>query len=164
MIISLLILATFVYAGFMIFSPAGFKRTLWIAVSFIVIAGSLIALILNDNYHWGMRQVSTTRVQKLAPLQSKQRALGIKRLGTGSERVILYRTASQPEKIQKTSTQSTTTTLKTGQSAQVKITTTHWAYRNHLAKVCFSLGKDNHQFASRHYTFQYPTTWHTITK
>ncbi|MFC6295540.1 DUF4811 domain-containing protein [Lactiplantibacillus daoliensis] len=162
MIISLLILATFVYAGVMVFMPNSFKRTLLIAVSFIVIAGSLSALVLNDNYHWGMRQVSTTRTETLRPLQSKQRALGIKHLGTGTERVILYRTTASA-KVQKTTTAATTTKLATGSTAHVKTTTTRWVYRNQTTKVLFNLGKTNHQFASRHYTFVLPIKWHSMT-
>lgn len=162
MIISLLILATFVYAGVMIFSPNSFKRNCWIAVSFIVIAGSLVALVLNDNYHWGMRQVSSTRTQTLVPLQSKQRALGIKHLGTGSERVILYRTANHAT-VQKTTTAATTTALTTGHAARVKITTTRWTYRKRLDKVLFNLGKTKPQIASRHYTFVLPKDWRTTT-
>jgi len=162
MIISLLILATFIYAGVMIFMPNSFKRTLWIAVSFIVIAGSLVALILNDTDHLGMREASTTRTEKLIPLQSKQRSLGIKPLGTGSERVVLYR-STQTAKVQKTTTAATTTTITTGHSAQVKITTTHWIYRSHFDKLLFSLGKPSHQVARREYRFVLPATWQTAT-
>ncbi|WP_436705920.1 hypothetical protein [Lactiplantibacillus plantarum] len=51
MIIVLLILATFVFAGTMIFSPTGRNRLIAIIISGLIIATSLIALVLNDNYH-----------------------------------------------------------------------------------------------------------------
>jgi hypothetical protein len=85
MIIVLLILATFVFAGTMIFSPAGRNRLIAIIISGLIIATSLIALVLNDNYHWGMHEVTRTQIQDLAPLKSKQVALRVQQLGTGSE-------------------------------------------------------------------------------
>ncbi|BDZ31760.1 DUF4811 domain-containing protein [Lactiplantibacillus sp. WILCCON 0030] len=163
MIIILLILATLIFAGVMIFSPNSVQRTIWVTGSFIVIAGCLIALVLNDNYHWGMRAVSETQTQTLIPLQSKQRALGSRRLGTGHERVLIYRTAQLPTKIQKTTTHATTTHVTTGKVAEVQTTTKRWQYRNHLARILFNLGKDQQQFASRHYTFKLPATWHIVT-
>ncbi|KZU49699.1 hypothetical protein Nizo2776_2033 [Lactiplantibacillus plantarum] len=87
MIIVLLILATFVFAGTMIFSTAGRNRLIAI-ISGLIIAASLIALVLNDNYHWGKHEVTRTQIQDLAPLKSKQAALRVQQLGTGSERVI----------------------------------------------------------------------------
>lgn len=62
MIIVLLILATFVFAGTMIFSPAGRNRLIAIIISGLIIATSLITLVLNDNYHWGMHEVTLSLI------------------------------------------------------------------------------------------------------
>lgn len=159
MIIVLLILATFVFAGAMIFARAGRARVLTTFISGLIIAGGLGALILNDNYHWGMHQVTQTQIQDLAPLQSKRAALRVQQLGTGSERVIAYRVKSAT----KASRTVATTKLTTGAPAQVQIRTTTWQFKNHWARVLFSLGNTKTKVVARQYLFTIPKTWQVIT-
>ncbi|MFC6180185.1 DUF4811 domain-containing protein [Lactiplantibacillus daowaiensis] len=164
MILILLIVFVFIFSWLMIFVPTGPKRSIGNAISFIVIAGCLIAIVLNDNYHWGLHQVTTTKTETLLPLKSKAAALGVKKLGTGTEKVAVYRTTLQPKTVQHTSaTLTTTASLKTGTTATVKTTTTRWRYRGHWAKVFFSLGQPDGKLAKRHYTFTLPKDWHTVT-
>lgn len=162
MMIIMLILATFVFAGAMIFGHTGLQRTLTVIISFAVIAVSLAALVLNDNYHWGMHQVKTTQIQDLTPLKTTQAALGIRKLGTGSEQLVVYRLKDQTKPV--TTTAATTTKIKTitGQPAQVQITTTRWQYQNHFTKVLFSLGKDQAPVINRQYLFTIPKNWRSV--
>ncbi|MGJ3816919.1 DUF4811 domain-containing protein [Lactiplantibacillus plantarum] len=163
MIIVLLILATLVFAGTMIFSPAGRNRLIAIIISGLIIAASLIALVLNDNYHWGMHEVTRTQIQDLAPLKSKQAALRVQQLGTGSERVISYRVAAAT-KVSHTVTATTTTTkLTRGSPAQVQLKTTTWQFKNHLTHVLFSLGNTKTKIVQRQYLFTIPKTWQVVT-
>lgn len=163
MMIIILILATFVFSGLMIFARANWQRTTGIIVSFIIIAASLSALVLNDNYHWGMQKVTTTQIQDLAPLKGTRAALGVKKLGSGTERVLAYR-VKDAQKVSRTKA-ATTTTIKVlqGRPATVQITTTTWQYRHHSLKVLFSLGNHHSQVASRHYLFTIPKNWRMIT-
>ncbi|MCG0574748.1 DUF4811 domain-containing protein [Lactiplantibacillus plantarum] len=162
MIIVLLILATFVFAGTMIFSTAGRNRLIAI-ISGLIIAASLIALVLNDNYHWGKHEVTRTQIQDLAPLKSKQAALRVQQLGTGSERVISYRVAAAT-KVSHTVTATTTTTkLTSGSPAQVQLKTTTWQFKNHLTHVLFSLGNTKTKIVQRQYLFTIPKTWQVVT-
>lgn len=159
MIIVLLILATLVFAGTMIFSPAGRNRLIAIIISGLIIAASLIALVLNDNYHWGMHEVTRTQIQDL----SKQAALRVQQLGTGSERVISYRVAAAT-KVSHTVTATTTTTkLTSGSPAQVQLKTTTWQFKNHLTHVLFSLGNTKTKIVQRQYLFTIPKTWQVVT-
>ncbi|MCM8609947.1 MULTISPECIES: DUF4811 domain-containing protein [Lactiplantibacillus] len=158
MIIVLLILATFVFAGAMIFARAGRTRVLTTLISGLIIAGGLGALILNDNYHWGMHQVTQTQIQDLAPLQSKRTALRVQQLGTGSERVKGATKASRT-----VAATTTTTKLTTGVPAQVQIRTTTWQFKNHWARVLFSLGNTKTKVVARQYLFTIPKTWQVIT-
>ncbi|MFB9768579.1 DUF4811 domain-containing protein [Lactiplantibacillus modestisalitolerans] len=164
MMIGLLIVATFVFSGVMIFARQGQARLLSVIISGLVIAGSLVALVLNDNYHWGMQRVTTTRTETLTPLKTTQTALGIQPLGTGNEHVIVYRVKGTTKPRHTVRALSTTTQLNRGTKAQVKVTTTRWQYRNHFAQLCFDLGKDTaNNVVSRHYQFTVPTNWQTTT-
>ena len=163
MILILLILFVFIFSWLMIFVPQGLNRSIGNTISFIVIAGCLIAIVLNDNYHWGMHQVTTTKTETLLPLKNQQTALGVKKLGTGSEKVVVYRTSVEPKKIQHTSaTLTTTASLKTGTPATVKTVTTRWRYQGHWSEVFFGLGQKDGRLSKRHYTFTMPNTWRTI--
>ncbi|EIW13090.1 hypothetical protein KCA1_2316 [Lactiplantibacillus pentosus KCA1] len=163
MIIVLLIIATFVFAGAMIFAQAGRARVLTTLISGLVIAGGLGALILNDNYHWGMHQVTQTQIQDLTPLQSKRAALRVQQLGTGSERVIAYRVASATKASRTVAATTTTTKLTTGTPAQVQVRTTTWQFKNHWARVLFSLGNTKTKVVARQYLFTIPKTWQVVT-
>ena len=163
MIIVLLILATFVFAGAMIFARAGRTRVLTTLISGLIIAGGLGALILNDNYHWGMHQVTRTQIQDLAPLQSKRAALRVQQLGTGSECVIAYRVKSATKASRTVAATTTTTKLTTGAPAQVQIRTTTWQFKNHWARVLFSLGNTKTKVVARQYLFTIPKTWQVLT-
>ncbi|MBQ0837604.1 DUF4811 domain-containing protein [Lactiplantibacillus pentosus] len=163
MIIVLLIIATFVFAGAMIFARAGRARILTTLISGLVIAGGLGALILNDNYHWGMHQVTQTQIQDLTPLQSKRAALRVQQLGTGSERVIAYRVKSATNASRTVAATTTTTKLTTGTPAQVQIRTTTWQFKNHWARVLFSLGNTKTKVVARQYLFTIPKTWQVVT-
>lgn len=132
MIIVLLILATFVFAGAMIFARAGRTRVLTTLISGLIIAGGLGALILNDNYHWGMHQVTQTQIQDLAPLQSKRAALRVQQLGTGSERVIAYRVASATKASRTVAATTTTTKLTTGSACSSSDQNDHLAVQKPL--------------------------------
>ncbi|MFC6163664.1 DUF4811 domain-containing protein [Lactiplantibacillus dongliensis] len=163
MILILLIIFVFVFSWSMIFLPHGVPRTSWNSLSFVIIAGALMMIVLNNNYHWGMQQVTTTQSAKLLPLKSPKAALGVKQLGTGSEQIIVYRTMTKPSKLQHTSATTTTTIqLKSGIQANVKIESTRWRYKNQLAKTFFSLGQPDGALVKRHYTFTSPRAWHTI--
>ncbi|AVK63658.1 DUF4811 domain-containing protein [Lactobacillus sp. CBA3606] len=162
MIIIGLILFVFIFSGLMIFRPNSLGRTIGITLSFLIIAGSLIALILNDNYHWGMVKVKTTQTVTLKPLRTKRLAVGIHQLGHGSERVLVYRTTLKPNQIQTTTTNATTT-LTTGATPHVQIATTRWQYRNAWTRHLFELGKSKQPLASKQYTFNLPTNWHSFT-
>ena len=162
MTLILLVLFVFIFSYLMIFKPNSLRRTIEILISFVVIAACLIGLVLNDNYHWGMHEVTTTKTVSLTPLESKRAAIGIRRLGTGSERVILYRNAAMPTKTTVTSTDKTTTSIKNGATAQVQIKTMRWQYKNHWARVFFALGNHTSKLAQRHYAFTLPSTWHTV--
>ncbi len=163
MIILILILATFTFAGAMIFGRTGVRRTLTIGISFVLIAGSLIALVGNDTAHWGMHPVTTTRISDLRPAKSRQAALLIKPLGSGSERTIIYRVAGNQSLTHTVADTTTTTKVMTGSPAQVQLTTTRWQYRNHWSRVLFSLGAGQPAVTARHYLFTVPQSWKTVT-
>ncbi|WP_048000449.1 DUF4811 domain-containing protein [Lactiplantibacillus herbarum] len=163
MIIVLLIIATFVFAGTMIFSPGGLGRTITVIISGLIIAISLAALMLNNNYHWGLHQVTTTRSQSLVPLKSPEAALGLKKLGTGSEHVIVYRVAGKSTSVHTVAATTTKTKLTTGTPARVQIKTTRWRFQNHFTKLMFSLGNRSLPVVQRQYRFTIPKTWHVVT-
>jgi len=163
MIIVLLILATFVFAGMMIFSPGGTRRTVSVIISGLVIAFSLLALMLNNNYQWGLRKVTTTRSETLVPLKSPEAALGLKKLGSGSEHVIVYRVQGKTTSTHTVAATTTKTKLTTGTPAQVQIKTTRWRFQNHFTEVMFSLGNRSLPVVQRQYHFTVPQAWHVIT-
>jgi len=163
MIILLLILATFVFAGAMIFGHASLTRNVTIAISFIIIVGSLIGLAGNDTAHWGMHQVTTTTIEDLVPVRSQRAALLNQPLGTGSEKTVIYRVTNAAKPSHTVADATTTTKITTGSAAQVQIATTRWEYRNHAVKTLFHLGAGKAAVVSRHYVFTIPTSWTTVT-
>lgn len=163
MILILLVIATLVFSGAMIFGRNGLVRSLTVIVSFLVIAGGLIGLVGNDNYHWGMHQVTTTRIQDLTPVRSKQAALLIKPLGHGSERVVTYRVNGATKSSRTPSDTVTTTKLTRGRNAQVQLATTRWQYDSDFMKKLFALGTGATEVVNRQFIFTIPTTWQTVT-
>lgn len=164
MIIVILTLAIFVFSGSMIFMRRGLRRQLVNGLSLLVIVASIGLIIANDNHHFGMEKVSHTQTYTL---QSSVATPGIQlllyhKLGTGNERIYLYRT-THSTKLLKTATHNSQVIVKQNtRRAQLQLRTTRWVYQNKLMTALFGITNENHQLANRHYQFNLPATWYVI--
>lgn len=124
-----------------------------------------VTLMLNDTHHLGMKKTTTIETQKLVSTTGKDSALKItvyKSLGSGKEKVFVYRTAEKPNKNQKTEVDYNVTTKvehSNTKTAQLEIKKQHYTYQNNFWKVMFAgLGLNDE---TQHYTyiFKVPNDW-----
>ena len=92
MIIVLVLLSTI---AFYLFTAVWQKmpgRTLWSLVSLVVLVLSIVSFVLHDNRHMGMKLETTNTTSSLVSPNKNLNVLVYKQLGSGSEKVYVYKT------------------------------------------------------------------------
>ncbi|GAB6092874.1 DUF4811 domain-containing protein [Furfurilactobacillus curtus] len=170
MVITLLILATLSLFLSVVLMTASSARTITIISSLVVFMGMIGLLIANDNYHFGLKKVSTTSTQTLVSSTPNQHAgqpniLLYQPLGNGQEKIYLYRTNASQTKPQATPSQHTTVKVRAisaTSNATLMTKTTRWRYQNGWTQMLFGLSGEGGQLVSRQDVFQVPNSWLTL--
>lgn len=162
MIIIILVILVLIFSGIAIFTPAGIGRNLGIGILGAALVAVIGLTMANDLNHVGMHQVKTTESQRLASLTSGKRStIARKKLGNGTEQVVIYRPVGQ--KVTKTPLAHTTTTINRRQTlAKVTVTTGRWRFNNGLYRWLFGLTHEDGQVANRRYVFTIPNNWRIV--
>ncbi|MFK5676299.1 DUF4811 domain-containing protein [Ligilactobacillus sp. LYQ60] len=134
----------------------------------IAVACSLI-LMLNDVSHLGMKEVAVTTTTKLQPTINPKKLpvnlLMYKQLGTGSEKVYLYKPAVTTKVSHTDADVSASTQVihsSRAKTATVTITKTKYQAKNSFWRVLYyGLGLEN-QVKQRHYRFTIPVSWQIV--
>lgn len=154
-------------ASLLIFSLLNvFAKKRWqTGVSLVFIAlffVSLILVVANDHYHFGMKKQTSETTQTLVSSTPNAQAnmLLYQPLGNGTEKVYLYRTNESQKKPQPTGTDSVTNRVEKN-STKNELTTkkTYWVYKNDAMKLWFNWSSKNKQFIREQNTFHVTSDW-----
>lgn len=138
------------------------SRQFLIPLFVLIFIASLTGIIANDYQHFGMTKTTTTQTKSLASTVANPKAdlLLYHPLGNGKEKVYLYATADQPQKMLKTPLEDTHIKInRTTKKAQLVTQKTYWTYQSKSAKFWFGLAKNDQQLIKRQLTFEIPHNW-----
>ena len=117
----------------------------------------------NFHEHWGMKQVTTTKTQKIYSTSSQMQLALYQQVGTsGKDNVYIYQTKPRQKTPQHTqANEFTTNRLVWTDSDQATLTVkeTRWRFKNDFYKVLFAGSKMDGHLISRTNTFRYPKTF-----
>ena len=117
----------------------------------------------NFHEHWGMKQVTTTKTQKIYSTSSQMQLALYQPVGTsGKDNVYIYQTKPRQKTPQHTqANEFTTNRLVWTDSDQATLTVkeTRWRFKNDFYKVLFAGSKMDGNLVSRTNTFRYPKTF-----
>ena len=140
-------------------------RTRWILglITGLIFVGSTVMITANFHEHWGMKQVTTTKTQKIYSTSSQMQLALYQPVGTsGKDNVYIYQTKPRQKTPQHTqANEFTTNRLVWTDSDQATLTVkeTRWRFKNDFYKVLFAGSKMDGHLISRTNTFRYPKTF-----
>lgn len=140
-------------------------RTRWIPglITGLIFVGSTVIITANFHEHWGMKQVTTTKTQKIYSTSSQMQLALYQQVGTsGKDNVYVYQTKPRQKTPQHTqANEFTTNRLVWTDSDQATLTfkETRWRFKNDFYKVLFAGSKMDGHLISRTNTFRYPKTF-----
>lgn len=133
---------------------------------FLLIAGACsVSLMLNDAQHLGMTKTTKSQTQTLVSTAGRKKPFNVtvyQPLGNGSEKIFIYRTASQPNRNQKTKiNQNVTIKVKHTNTSKPELVVQQrqYTYQNGFWKFMFmglGLNKETHHY---NYIFKVPQNW-----
>lgn len=140
-------------------------RTRWILglITGLIFVSSTVMITANFHDHWGMKQVTTTKTQKIYSTSSQMQLALYQQVGTsGKDNVYIYQTKPRQKTPQHTqANEFTTNRLVWTDSDQATLTVkeTRWRFKNDFYKVLFAGSKMDGHLISRTNTFRYPKTF-----
>ncbi|WP_390406287.1 DUF4811 domain-containing protein [Lacticaseibacillus jixiensis] len=167
MIIATLIIGVLgLYLSF-IMMKTGWLRGVLIAVFGVVMLGSLFLVNANDNSHFGMHKVTTTKTTTIysASPNAAMPMLLKQNVGTaGNHQVYIYKLSAKGEATHtkadyKIQNKVATTT---GKTASIKTVKTQWVYKSNFYRDFFS-NQNNHKLIEQTNTITVPKTWVQLT-
>ena len=163
MITIIMFLGAIAFFAAIMFSPSNRTRWLLGMISGLIFVGSTLMITANFHEHWGMKQVTTTKTQKIYSTSSQMQLALYQQVGTsGKDNVYVYQTKPRQKTPQHTqANEFTTNRLVWTDSDQATLTfkETRWRFKNDFYKVLFAGSKMDGKLVSRTNTFRYPKTF-----
>ena len=163
MITIIMFLGAIAFFAAIMFSPSNRTRWLLGLISVLIFVGSTLMITANFHEHWGMKQVTTTKTQKIYSTSSQMQLALYQQVGTsGKDNVYVYQTKPRQKTPQHTqANEFTTNRLVWTDSDQATLTfkETRWRFKNDFYKVLFAGSKMDGKLVSRTNTFRYPKTF-----
>ena len=163
MITIIMFLGAIAFFAAIMFSPSNRTRWLLGMISGLIFVGSTLMITANFHEHWGMKQVTTTKTQKIYSTSSQMQLALYQQVGTsGKDNVYVYQTKPRQKTPQHTqANEFTTNRLVWTDSDQATLTfkETRWRFKNDFYKVLFAGSKMDGNLVSRTNTFRYPKTF-----
>ena len=163
MITIIMFLGAIAFFAAIMFSPSNRTRWLLGMISGLIFVGSTLMITANFHEHWGMKQVTTTKTQKIYSTSSQMQLALYQPVGTsGKDNVYIYQTKPRQKTPQHTqANEFTTNRLVWTDSDQATLTfkETRWRFKNDFYKVLFAGSKMDGKLVSRTNTFRYPKTF-----
>lgn len=162
MIVILVILSALLFAFTFIFAKSTWQYILT-AIFGILFIGSIALMEMNYSHHFGMKKELTTKNVSLVSSADADslNILLYQPLGTGEEKVYLYKTKPTQKKVTQTGTNHVTNTVKKTETdkANLESKTTRWVYKNSFYELLFGISGNNKEYDSRENTFYLPKDW-----
>lgn len=163
MITIIMFLGAIAFFAAIMFSPSNRTRWLLGMISGLIFVGSTLMITANFHEHRGMKQVTTTKTQKIYSTSSQMQLALYQPVGTsGKDNVYIYQTKPRQKTPQHTqANEFTTNRLVWTDSDQATLTVkeTRWRFKNDFYKVLFAGSKMDGNLVSRTNTFRYPKTF-----
>ena len=160
MITIIMFLGAIAFFAAIMFSPSNRTRWLLGMIFGLIFVGSTLMITANFHEHWGMKQVTTTKTQKIYSTSSQMQLALYQPVGTsGKDNVYIYQTKPRQKTPQHTqANEFTTNRLVWTDSDQATLTVkeTRWRFKNNFYKVLFAGSKMDGNLVSRTNTFRYP--------
>ncbi|MDN3537137.1 DUF4811 domain-containing protein [Limosilactobacillus fermentum] len=121
-----------------------------------------MSFVLHDNHHMGMKLETTNTTSSLVSPNKNLNVLVYKQLGSGSEKVYVYKTDPNAKKTTTTRLAANTkSTVKTTTSTNATVVkhTKRWVYKNGFSKLMFGILGDDNEVDQVTYTFNINDQW-----
>ncbi|WP_125771331.1 DUF4811 domain-containing protein [Companilactobacillus furfuricola] len=124
-----------------------------------------IGLLVGNEYgHFGMEKVTTNKNIAIQTVKKGSNLLLYKKLGTGSEKVYVYRTPDTAKAKKPNTTKAdinVSNKVKQGNfdNAKIRQKTTRWEYKNGFYSFLFNLSGNGHEFVKQSNTFEIGSDW-----
>lgn len=164
MILILIVLSVLGFALLNVFAKKSWQTAVSLVLG-VVFVGSLVALMANLTYHFGMEKEVTSKTTALVSSGDSDAfdLLLYQPLGDGTEKVYLYKTDSAQEEPKQTGTDKVTNVVETGaDSAQLTTDTTRWVYQNDVYRFLFGIADNDGEYVERTNTFAVPDAWEVL--
>ncbi|WP_125580795.1 DUF4811 domain-containing protein [Levilactobacillus cerevisiae] len=152
--------------GFLLL-PTKRQRFIGGGLGLLLLVAMATLMIGNDNWHWGMHQVTTTTTVKIASISpsNKVNLLVYQPIRQANkERVYVYQLAGQTAQRHTAASVKLRNRVRYQAVRQAKLTTatTRWTYNNDAWRWLFSWTGQHHNLVRRQNTFTLPTSWSTL--
>lgn len=164
MILLLIVLSVLGFAVLNVFAKNKLQTGLSLVLGLVFVA-SVVALMANLTYHFGMEKETTAKTTPLVSSANNENfdLLLYQPLGDGTEKIYLYKTDADQEEPKQTGTDKVTNVVETGaDSAQLETKTTRWVYKSDLSRFLFGIADNDGQYVSRTNTFSLPDSWEVL--
>lgn len=124
-----------------------------------------IGLLVGNEYgHLGMEKVTTNKTIAIQTVKKGSNLLLYKKLGTGNEKVYVYRTPDTAKAKKPNTTKAdinVTNKVKQGNfdSSKINQKTTRWEYKNGFYSFLFNLSNNDKEFVKQSNTFEIGSDW-----
>ena len=164
MILILIVLSVLGFASLNVFAQKTWQTGLSLVLGAVFVV-SLIALIANLTYHFGMEKTVTNKTTTLVSSGDTDDfdLLLYQPLGDGTEKIYLYKTDASQSEPKQTGTEQVTNIVETGaDEAQLSSNTTRWVYQNDVYRFLFGIADNENEYIERTNTFSVPDAWFVL--
>lgn len=165
--VNLVILFLSVIGFFLFFAamkPTKINRVIG-SIFLLSFLGSLTFAILNEAYHYGMKEVETTKKVSLDKETKMRNTILVQKVGTKQEEsVVVYPTKKGIEKTMPSVEVNNHIQKEKGKEAFLEQKTTYWDYNNKVIRFFFHFPKKEQEVTKVQNEFYIPNSWHVMDK
>ena len=167
MILVILFVGIALFIGGFLMLPNRISRFLGGGLGLLITLGAAVLLLGNDNHHWGMRQVTTTRTTPVTSIAATKqlKVLVYQPLKQSKqEQVYVYKTPKTDRQQTTAASLKTTNRVVIGQTTTARLVTktTSWQYRSGFWQTLFAHTGKHHELIAQKNTFDLPRDWVTL--
>ncbi|MGX6961575.1 DUF4811 domain-containing protein [Vagococcus xieshaowenii] len=131
----------------------------------LLFIGSIVAMIANGSYHYGMAKETVVKEQKLVSSadMNGMNILMYQGLGDGSEKIYLTKTSDDQKEPKATGTNNVINkVIEDSKEAKWVQSTTYWVPKNNTMKALFNYGSNKKEFVSEKNEFYLTKDWQVL--
>ena len=134
-------------------------------VCLLLFLGSLTFAILNEAYHYGMKEVETATKVPLDKDTKMKNIVFVQSVGTKKEEsVVVYPTKKGIEKTAPDAEVKNHIVKESGKEAFLEQKTTYWDYNNDVIRFFFHFPQKEREVVKIQNEFYIPSSWHVMEK